>query len=1097
MPSSNLHAPSGRPRQRSRPRLFAVVVAFLLACATVAPPRAALRAQDDARGAREFIGDFYHRLADDDTASFAAVWAADATDRPGQLLAHRRLHVMARQVAVRDLTLTNLEVTETSARADVVYWLAGSPARAGDPLSGFGTKRRVIECVLAGGRWLVKREFAAEELLADRVEQAPAADRLALVREHPGWVPRDLVYVLLTRAMRDRSRGQAAAGLALADLARTIADESGDPDARARALEALGIFASAAGDTARAIEMNDAAQAIDGVSPDTRAIVLNSRGVFHSQRSQGEQARAAYIAAIGIREAAGLGALNGGLVGNLAILAQLRSDYDEASRQYRAALVLDEALGDDRGMTTNLSNLGTVEHERGNYREAQAIYERVLSRAVASGNKDLEALALNNIGLVYRLQGRLDLSRDYLSRALAMREAAGERARVASTLQNLGMVERLEGRHQAALDLFARSLALHEQADDKVGQALVHNSIGSAYDTLHRYDEAIASFTRSLEIAERVGNRSRMVQALANIAITERTRGGLDRAAAAAERTIAIAREIGNREQLLSALTTLGQVLTDQGHPARAQQVLDEAITVVEGMRDDAGASAQEQQRFLESRTSPFEALVAVHVGQGDAAAALAAAERAKARVLLDVLSRGRVTLTGAMTADERAREASLDEALRTLNTDVRRERARTPPDPSRLASLEAQLRQARLDYDSYQARLYALYPLLGVQRGRAPTFSLADADALVPDAGAAAIEYLVGANSTQLFVATRAPGGGAVQVAVVTLPLGREALSAQVTTFRDAIASRDLGIREHARALFDTILAPAYAHLEGRRTIVVVPDGALWDVPFQALVSNRGRFLVEDHAFAYAPSLTVLREMRRLAGARPARTEATLFALGNPVIAPATASSRVSTLMDGGGFAPLPEAEQQVRRLGELYGRSRSAVFVGADAREQRAKRDAGRYSVMHLATHGVLDDHSPMYSYVVLAPDATRDGDDGVLEAREIMNLRLASDLVVLSACETGRGRFGRGEGVIGMAWALFVAGVPATVVSQWKVDAASTSDLMVAFHRALRAPTTQAGGLAKAMALQRASREVLADARYRHPFYWAGFVVIGDAR
>lgn len=610
--------------------------------------------------------------------------------------------------------------------------------------------------------------------------------------------------------------------------------------------------------------------------------------------------------------------------------------------------------------------------------------------------------------------------------------------------------------------------------------------------------EAIASFTRSLEIAERIGNRSRMVQALANIAITERARGGLDRAAAAAERTIAIAREIGNREQLLSALTTLGQVLTDQGHPARAQQALDEAITVVEGMRDDAGASAQEQQRFLESRTSPFEALVAVHVGQGDAAAALAAAERAKARVLLDVLSRGRVTLTGAMTADERAREASLDEALRTLNTDVRRERARTTPDPSRLATLEAQLRQARLDYDSYQARLYALYPMLGVQRGRAPTFSLADADALVPDAGTAAVEYLVGATSTQLFVATRAPGGGAVQVAVVTLPIGREALAAQVTTFRDAIASRDLGIAIAHAPSSTRILALVYAHLEGRRAIVVVPDGALWDVPFQALVSTRGRFLVDDHAFRARPAIAdgVARDAspcRR--AARADRRHAVC-----PREPRGRAGDRVVARVDPDGWRRIRAAPGS-RAAGAAPRRTLWPLAVGRvrRGRRTRAARQARRRAgpVMHLATHGVLDDHSPMYSDVVLAPDATRDGDDGVLEAREIINLRLASDLVVLSACETGRGRFGRGEGVIGMAWALFVAGVPATVVSQWKVDAASTSDLMVAFHRSLRASTTRAGGFAKAEALQRASREVLADARYRHPFYWAGFVVVGDAR
>ena len=97
--------------------------------------------------------------------------------------------------------------------------------------------------------------------------------------------------------------------------------------------------------------------------------------------------------------------------------------------------------------------------------------------------------------------------------------------------------------------------------------------------------------------------------------------------------------------------------------------------------------------------------------------------------------------------------------------------------------------------------------------------------------------------------------------------------------------------------------------------------------------------------------------------------------------------------------------------------------------------------------------------------------------------------ADLAVLSACETGRGRPGAGEGVIGLSWAFFVAGCPTTVVSQWKVESASTTELMLAFHRNLRS------GRSKALALQAAALKLLRESRYRHPFYWAGFVVVGD--
>ena len=117
-------------------------------------------------------------------------------------------------------------------------------------------------------------------------------------------------------------------------------------------------------------------------------------------------------------------------------------------------------------------------------------------------------------------------------------------------------------------------------------------------------------------------------------------------------------------------------------------------------------------------------------------------------------------------------------------------------------------------------------------------------------------------------------------------------------------------------------------------------------------------------------------------------------------------------------------------------------------------------------------------------------------VLEARELLHLDLRADLAVLSACETARGRFGVGEGIIGLTWSMFIAGVPSTVVSQWKVESASTRDLMVGFHGRLKsqleARNTKA---AKAEALRQAALKLMKNPETSHPFYWAGFVLVGD--
>ncbi len=197
-------------------------------------------------------------------------------------------------------------------------------------------------------------------------------------------------------------------------------------------------------------------------------------------------------------------------------------------------------------------------------------------------------------------------------------------------------------------------------------------------------------------------------------------------------------------------------------------------------------------------------------------------------------------------------------------------------------------------------------------------------------------------------------------------------------------------------------------------------------------------------------------------------------------------------TLRDG-KLEPLPEAEQEVKALGRLYGASRSKVYIGADAREDRVKSEASGARILHFATHGILNNASPMYSHLALAEGGA--GEDGLLEAWELMQMDLQADLAVLSACETARGRIGAGEGMIGLSWAMFIAGVPSIVVSQWKVESAGTRDLMVNFHRSHSSRTKSKP--TKTEALRQAALKLMKNPETSHPFYWAGFVLVGDGR
>jgi CHAT domain-containing protein len=379
--------------------------------------------------------------------------------------------------------------------------------------------------------------------------------------------------------------------------------------------------------------------------------------------------------------------------------------------------------------------------------------------------------------------------------------------------------------------------------------------------------------------------------------------------------------------------------------------------------------------------------------------------------------------------------------------------------------------------YESFLTGLYVKYPELKVQRGEASPITAAEAAALIPDAATAIVEFVVAEDKSYLIVLTRDR-----KITLYSLNITSNKLAERVDEFRRMLADRDLRYQDAARQLYDLLLKPAEEQLRGRKTLCIIPDQALWELPFQALQPRTGVHLIEDYTLFYAPSLSVLREETKQRSAPPLKK---LLAFGNPN---ANGPQSPTTLRDSEtGFGPLPEAEKEVKTLARLYGNANSHVFIGAEAREAVVKTEAPRYEVLHFATHGLLDNRNPMFSYLIMAQSQGDANEDGLLEAREIINMDLHAKLAVLSACQTARGWVGAGEGVIGMSWALFVAGVPTIVASQWKVDSASTTSLMIDFHRRLTNPKLKE---TKAEALRQASLQLLRSERYRHPF-----VMIGD--
>ncbi len=822
-----------------------------------------------------------------------------------------------------------------------------------------------------------------------------------------------------------------------------------------------------------------------------QAQALHSMAYVHDTERRHQIAVELYEKSLALSQETGDRKLTALIFNSLGLAHTNLGHYEIGLDFYFKARALSEELGDKGTLNMALNNIGTRYLAQGRYAEALDYLHKSLSVLQEMGDSaDRRSLAYKyqNIGLVYRRQGHLDQALAYSRKSLDLLVEVDDKFGIANLQNNIGVIYKSQGQYDEALEWFRKALPAYESLNATPGIARVLNNIGDTYRLQGRYDEALEPLMKSLRLRESGKDRGAVTLSLNNLARLYEAQGKYAEMLEVSQRSAKLADDIYSREEIWTAQDNMGRALVGLGKPAEARDSFLAAIKGIEALRKEVAGGEQQQQSFLENRLSPWFGMIEVLVSQQNYAEALTFAEQSKARVLLDALQTGRTNLRKSWSKEEQEAEERQRLKLVTLNSQLTTESRRDKPDASRVAELKSAVDKARLEYEDFETRLYVTHPELRLQRGETPIVKAQELASFLADASSALLEYVVDDDKTFLFVVTKRANDADVRV--YTLPLKRDELARQTEAYRKQLAARDLGFRPAAFKLYESLLKPAEAQLRGRTNLIIVPDNTLWDLPFQTLVNSANRFMIEDAAISYAPSLTVLSEMTKRRKVEAAHASPpTLLALGNPTVGSETLKRAALTLRDG-KLDPLPEAEQEVKALGRLYGASRSKVLIGAEAREDRVKGEASGAKILHFATHGILNNASPMYSHLALAEGGK--GEDGLLEAWELMQLDLHADLVVLSACETARGRIGAGEGMVGFSWAMFMAGVPSIVVSQWKVESAGTRDLMVNFHRGL-----MTSRFTKGEALRQASLKLMKNPETSHPFYWGAFVIVGDSR
>jgi CHAT domain-containing protein len=791
------------------------------------------------------------------------------------------------------------------------------------------------------------------------------------------------------------------------------------------------------------------------------------------------------------------------ILGNRAIMYGDRGESAKELEVKERCLQIFQKTGNLQHLANVYQNIGGLQINSGNYGKAQEAFQKSLDIAEKISDKPMMGVVFTNLAELNLQMGSYDIALDNAQRSLKIMKEVGEQRSAADALEMVGMIYTATRNYNAALKTFKEVLNIGEQIKDQAKIASSQYQMGVIYAKLGDYNQALSNYAKALSLFEAAEIKPQMGKCYMMIGSAEFSNKEFAKANDAFTKSIELLKETATRDVLWRAMYNKGLLDRDTGNVEAAGNSMREAVQVLDGVRAEVFLPEQKWM-FLEDRLDVYEDLIRLLIKSQNIADAFDYAQKSKARAFLDLLSEAHINPQQNLSDDNFQQKNRLQAEMMNLNQSIKEEYENEKLDQSAIGKLQKERNRLDDQYLNLMVKIRQENPRYAGLQYPEP-LKLADAQKLI-DKDSVLMEYFVGKKESFCFVIT------ADASKAFSLPAEKN-LNEQIRLITEAIQKPDPvwestnGMyRQYAttaRLLYKKLLEPAGDSLQGKKRIIIAPDGMLGYLPFESLLTSGADVKQIDfsklpyvglkHEIQYVPSISVLAaiEQNRPANIEDHRKAFIAFAdpLSHPAV-PKIISKLNRSLRDGSEpLEELPYAKAEVEGISKLYPKGSTTLLIGKDATEENAKQlDLQNYRIVHFASHGVIDEEHPQYSSLILNRD---DKEDGYLTMREVFDLKLNADLVVLSACKSGLGQRIRGEGVTGLSRSFFGAGASSVLVSLWNVYDRSTSDFMSSFYSEM-----ETAKLNKAAALKAARRKMILSKKYSHPYYWSPFILIGKS-